>query len=399
MTTRARVTLALVCASTLWLMRVVGPGLHGFQIARASAAAVPMPRGIYLYRENPGAPSTDFDRALGVPGVDGMAIVLDWATIEPSPDTFVFDTLDAQLAQAQAHHLAIELAIRAGRSVPAWAAGASPLPLAYAPHRGEGRCQEVSVPPPWENSYQSAFAAMLGRTADYLRSKHASPTVVKLTGLNATTEELRLPAEGPDETSACPGGGRDDVAIWQRAGYTPARIEQAFDQLAASFGHAFADVPVVVALIPQGAFPPIDERGRLVRGRAKETLGESVLAAMVSSGARRLPDHFILQHDFLVTDLPAEPTVMTLARAHDLPVAWQTNLWLGREGKGAACGGTVAHGTVCSDEQYLELLERGIHPAGGTGKNAQGLFIEVFLYDVVAHPTVIAKAHAELISR
>ena len=353
-------------------------------------------RGIYLYRENPSMPSADFDRALGVAGVDGMAIVLDWSAIEPKPDTFVFDTLDAQLAQAQAHRLAIELVIRAGRFVPTWLAGPSALHLAYAPHRGQGRCQEVTVPPPWEDAYQTAFAVMLGRTADYLRARNATPAVVKLTGLNSTTEELRLPAEGPDETSGCPGGGTDDVAVWQRAGYTPGKVEQAFDQLTAAFARTFTDVPVVLPAIPQAAFPPIDERGRVVRGQGRMDLGDSVLSALVAIAARRLPNRFILQYDFLMTDQPAEKTVMTLARAHDLPVAWQTNLWLGREGKGAACAGSVARGTVCSDDQYLRLLEQGIHPAGGAGRNAQGRFIEVFAADVVAHPAAIARAHAEL---
>jgi hypothetical protein len=381
------------CAS---LILIVAASCAGY-LALAAAAETPQgPRGIYLYRENPAAPSPDFERALAVPGVDGMAVVLDWSTIEPKPDEFVFDTLDAQLALARAHALSIELAIRAGKSVPAWLAGPSALKLAYAPHRGEGRCQDVTTPPPWDHAYQSAFAAMLGRTAEYLRSRGVTPAVVKLTGLNATTEELRLPAEGPDETAACPSGGTDDVAEWQRAGYTPARIEQAFDELAASFARIFADVPVAVALIPQGPFPPIDDRGRLVRGRAKQTLGDGVLSAMIGNGARRLPGRFILQHDFLLTDRPADTAVMSLAREHDLPVAWQTNLWLGRLGKGAACGGTVAQGTPCTDDEYFNLLEQGIHPAGGSGRSAQGLFIEVFAADVVAHPAVIAKAHAEL---
>jgi hypothetical protein len=387
---------AIACAAAIALagsVRAIGrTAVTGPQTPAASQGA----RGIYLYRENPSVPSADFERALSVAGVDGMAIVLDWSTIEPKPDTFVFDTLDAQLAQAQAHQLAIELVIRAGRFVPAWVSGPSALRLAYAPHRGEGRCQEVTVPPPWENGYQTAFAAMLGRTAEYLRTRNAPPAVVKLTGLNSTTEELRLPAEGPDETSGCPGGGTDDVAVWQRAGYTPAKVEQAFDQLAAAFARTFTDVPVVLAVIPQAAFPPIDARGRLVRGRGRVDLGDSVLSALVAVAARRLPNRFILQHDFLMMDQPAEKTVMALARAHDLPVAWQTNLWLGREGKGAACGGTIARGTVCNDDQYLNLLEQGIHPAGGAGRNAQGRFIEVFAADVVAHPAAIAKAHAEL---
>jgi hypothetical protein len=327
-----------------------------------------------------------------------MAIVVDWSAIEPKPDMFDFDAIDAQLRQAQTHQLAIELVVRAGRSVPTWLAGTSALRLAYAPHGGEGRCQAVSVPPPWENAYQSAFAAMLGKMAEYLRSKNANPAVVKLTGLNATTEELRLPAEGLEETAGCIGGATDDVVVWQRAGYTPARTRQAFDQLAASFARTFSIVPVVLAVIPRGAFPPVDEQGRLVRGRARRELNDRLLAALVSSAASRLANRFILQYDFLLTGKPAEQIVMALARANDLPVAWQTNLWLGREGKGAACGGTVVRGAACTDEQYLNLLEQGIRPIGGTGRNAQGRFIEVFAYDVVAHPAAIAKAHAELTS-
>jgi hypothetical protein len=389
---------ALACAALVVLTGPVGAARprRGVVDQAAGASRNGGPRGIYVYRENPSAPNRDFERALGTSGVDGMAIVLDWSMIEPNPSAFVFDTLDAQLALARAHDLAIELVIRAGKSVPAWVSGASALRLAYAPHRGEGKCQDVSVPPPWENGYQSAFAAMLDSTASYLRARNAEPAVVKLTGLNATTEELRLPSEGPDETAGCAGGAIDDVAVWQHSGYTPARVEQAFDQLAASFARTFTDVPVVLAVIPTGPFPPIDDRGRLVRGRAKQTLGGEVLAAMVKSAAHRLPNRFILQYDFLLTDRPAESTVMALARENDLPVAWQTNLWLGREGKGAACGGSVARGTPCTDEQYLNLLEQGIHPAGGAGRNAQGQFIEVFAFDVLAHPAVIAKAHAEL---
>lgn len=354
------------------------------------------PRGIYLYREQVQASDQQFAKALRVPGVDGMAIVLDWSAIEPHPNAYVFDTLDVQLRAEPPHHLPIELVVRAGKSVPAWLLGPSALRLAYATHKGKGGCQDVNIPPPWDRTYQTAFALMLIKTAAYLRSKNANVAVVKLTGLNATTEELRLPAETANETTHCPGGAKKDVVIWRKAGYTPEFLQEAFDGLASSFGEAFPGVPITLALIPHDAFPPIDDRGRVLKGKAKGDAESAVLGSLVKSAAHQFPNHFILQYDFLITDKPAEPTVMGLARTNNLPVAWQTNLWLGKDKKGAACGGTVEHGAVCTNDAYLKLLERGIHPAGGSGPSSLGRYIEVFSFDAVAHPDAIAKAHAEM---
>jgi hypothetical protein len=53
---------------------------------------------------------------------------------------------------------------------------------------------------------------------------------------------------------------------------------------------------------------------------------------------------------------------------------------------------------VCDDAQYLALLETGIHPDGRSGASGRALYVEVFPYDVTAHPASIAQAHAELIS-
>ena len=49
-----------------------------------------------------------------------------------------------------------------------------------------------------------------------------------------------------------------------------------------------------------------------------------------------------------------------------------------------------------NEQSFLKLLQNGIHPAGGTGPNAQARYIEVFPSDAVAFPQAIATAHAEL---
>jgi hypothetical protein len=361
------------------------------------------PRGIILYREQL-ANDAQFNEALAVPGIDGMAVVLDWSTLEPTRGAFDTATIDTQLSEAQQYHLPVELVIRAGKSVPSWVSPGTQLKLAYATHGGAtGNCAPVNMPPPWDSGYQDAFASILKRTTDHVRSKGVTILAIKLTGINATTEEFRLPAEMPDATKDCPGGGINDIAIWQNASYKPAKLVQATRQLATSFATAVPGVPITLAMIPQGAFPPIDDSGHILRGKKRAALNASVLQSLVAGAAQALPGRFILQFDYLNYNQPANAAVVNLARANNLPLAWQTNLWRGgfRQGgqpEGAGCGGSPGKGTVCNDQEYLGLLEEGIHPAGGVGASSQGLYIEVFPYDALHHKSDIAQAHAELMS-
>lgn len=397
--TRSRTGLLLLCAGLLSAhardvvaQRFRQPARH----PATAAAPVHGAQGIFVYAEQPASSPTQFDQALGVPGVDGMAMVLDWSAVNPGNGTYDFSTVDWQLREAKTHHLPIELVIRAGRSVPAWLLGATSLHLAYAPHAGKGKCSPVDMPPPWEDAYQTAFRRVLDTTAAYLKAHGADLAVVKLTGLNATTEELRLPAESRAQTSKCPSGGTDDVMAWRRAHYRPDLLGLAFQQVTASYATVFPNTPVTLAIIPHGAFPPINDSGRVVRGRKKKQLNDQVLGALVAAAAQALPGRFILQFDFLLAGRPADSMTMALARANDLPVAWQTNLWLGGKGMGAACHGPMSSATGCTDQEYLSLLEEGIHPASGAGPSAEGRYIEVFPYDAVNHCPAIETAHLEL---
>jgi hypothetical protein len=358
-------------------------------------AAGPLPRGIYVYREQL-VNDAQFEQALAVPGVDGMALVLDWSAIEPTRGAFKTDTIDSQLQMARQHHLPVELVIRAGKSVPDWVAPNAQLKLAYSTHAGLGACQAVTMPPPWNPNFQNAFTEIVRRTAEYVDKQGVTISAVKLTGINATSEELRLAAEAPEATKGCEGGPIDDVAIWQKAGYAPSKLERAFDDLAKSFDEIFHGTPVTLALIPARPFPPIDEKGQIVRGKEIKTLNDQILQAMVASAAKRLSGRFILQHDYLMYNQPADPDVVGLARASGSYLAWQTNLWRGNLKEGAACGGAPQKGTPCTDDQYLGLLEEGIRPAGGQGPSARGLYIEVFPFDAIAHKGPIARAHQEL---
>ena len=89
-------------------------------------------------------------------------------------------------------------------------------------------------------------------------------TLLRLTGINRTTDELRLPAETPQSSGlACVS---DAVSIWQAAGYRPSLLLSGWDQITSSFERSFPDKAFSVAIIPQNAFPPIAEDGSIIRG-------------------------------------------------------------------------------------------------------------------------------------
>ncbi len=388
--TRIAMVLAAICA----LGRPPIAGQSGKQ-----------PRGLYVYSYPAFIRNGTFEKALSVKGIDGAAVVMKWAELEPGRDTYDFSEFDRRIALVRAHHLAIELGILAGGNAPDWiyqpssGKGAAKLTFGFSHHGGQGHLLTVTLAPPWDPVYQAAFAGMLGRVAQHLREIGALQdlSVVKLTGVNTDTDEIRLPAETPDETGN--PGVSDANAIWVRAGYRPSLVVQATREVATAWSHAFPDTWVVLPIIPQNAFPRIGEDGRAVSGRRGKIDVRDVLDDVVDAAVKASRGHFLLQMDWLMADEPVRPRVMQLARQFDVPVAWQTNFYLGRGGGGAACGGQFGQATKCDNASFLRLLEAGIRPHGGSGPNARGAFIEVFPPDAIEFEQALVQAHDESFGR
>ena len=366
------------------------------------ASADSGPRGIYIFPTPASVQNGLYERAMAVHGVDGVAVVFDWSDLSPAgkPKVYDFTELDRRIALARAHQLAVELVIEAGKGIPEWMFTPAPAGLAakrlafvYSHHDGAGQPRPAVMPPPWDTIYQDAFGDMLQQVAAHLRGtgEIRDVSVVKLTGMNTLSEELRLPAQTAAETGRQETA--DSLAVWQRAGYRPKLVEAAFDGLTASFARAFPGMMIALPIIMTNGFPPIDDHGQIVRGRAAKALQDDLLETLLRHAAKAFPDHFVLQHDFLIADEPARPQAVALARSNRLPLAWQTNLLLGQS---AAASGTFGNATPCNEESFLRLLRNGIHPQGGTGPSERARYIEVFPPDAIAFPTAIATAHAEL---
>jgi len=376
-----------------------------FSASAKTAAA----RGIFLWPTNWMIKNGDFDKAIAVPGVDGIGVHFTWAEISPALKTYDFTAMDRQLALARSHHLAVELSVMAGKGNPEWLFEKPPLGLglrrldfAVNYHGGNEPCQKVSMPPPWDPGYQAAFAGMLEQLAAHLRETgyDRDVAVIKLTGIQTLTEELGLPGATPAEArSQCVN---DHPRIWQEAGYRPSLVVQAMKGIAASYQRSFPDTMVSLPIIVLFAFPPIGEDGRPMPRAKAVGINDRLLDNLVRTAAKALPGHFVVQDCFLIADEPADQRTVALSHANNVGVAWQTNMWFGRYGKGAACGGRgkgflerMQNAIACDEQSFLQMLHRGMYPQGGTGPSANGLFIEVFPSDVVAFPRAIKIAHDE----
>jgi len=370
-------------------------------------------RGIYVYTNDVSgittATANQLVASFSVPGVDGVAVVIGWDAIEPAIGQYTWTLLDQWISQAISSGKKIDLVVMGGAATPAWlfqatpsGAGANALSFTITPHNGAtADCQPDTIAAPWDPAFLSQWDAMLAALSAHLKSAgtYGAVTLVRLTGINRTTEELRLPAETPQSTGL--GCVTDAIATWQQAGYKPSLVEQGWNAILGSFLKSFPDKYFSVSLIPtlygpkvDSGFPPIAEDGSMITGSGPGS-GPDLTQMLLASAAQQFPRHLVVQFDFLLPGQSPSVDVIEAARNLGTMAAFQTNEWEG--GQGAACSGTAATPTPCTDATFLTLLELGIYPLGQTNP-LRAQYIEVFHDNVTAFPAATEQGHTELLA-
>lgn len=414
----------------------------------AVAVALPLAaadiRGLYLYTEHPEKDLQTFQSALRVPGIDGVTILVGWKSIEPSRHAYGWqpgvpgvDLLGELLAASAGKK--IDLAIRAGQDTPDWlfapvsqgGAGAAPLQFQVAPLEGDvpsGTCNAVKIAAPWDPAFLAEWDAMLAALAQHLRDIGAYDSVlsVRLTGINRTTAELRLPAELL--TKPCV---TNSVETWLQAGYRPAKLLQAWDAVTDSFKKYFPDKVFTLPIIPSASgngtreypFPPIDDNGCPFAPPWPTSASDPNFfatscvdrasnpgqfppspdqdAPLLDLASRKFPGRLVVAYQNLDLRFPAQPYVLYAANTWGTGAAFQTNDYIGPFQQ-AACSVVSGQFGSCDATNYLALLELGIHPCRTNSALCSGsdtpraTYIEVLPPDALAFPGAILQAHEEL---
>ena len=373
----------------------------------ASTAAADL-RGIYVYTPLGAQDSTpatqSIKSALNLPGVDGMLLVGLWSAIEPAIGTYDWSNLDNWMSFATSSGKKVDLVIRAGDGTPSWlfqpapdGAGATPLSFTITPHEGKtDHCDAETIAAPWDPVFLSQWDALLNAMSTHLQSTGAygALTLLRLTGINRTSDELRLPEETAQSTGlSCVS---DSVSTWQQAEYRPSKLLQAWDAVTSSFQKSFPDKSFSVAIIPnppQIAFPTIAEDGSVIPGNPPE---QNVPLLQLAS--QKFPGRLAVQFNFLLPGTPANPEVIQAAQTLGTLVAFQTNNFYSLSQQGAACGGIPERPTPCTAASFLTLLQTGIYPLG-RDNTLRSQYIEVWDTNANAFPDDVQQAHNELLAQ
>ncbi|HEX7137880.1 MAG TPA: beta-galactosidase [Vicinamibacterales bacterium] len=359
-------------------------------------------RGVYVYSNDLSKLATPTANAvrssLGIAGMDGIALVISWSAIEPSMGQYQWTTLDPWLQQAATAGKKIDLIVTGGSGTPSWlfdpqpsGGGAHSINFTISPHSGAtGQCDAETIAAPWDTAFLTQWDAMLVALAAHLKSigAYGSIALLRITGINRTTDELRLPAETAQSTGlSCVSNA---ITKWQNAGYKPSLLLQGWDAITSSFKKSFPDKTLSIAIIPSNAFPAIAEDGSQIKGTPPDAN-----APLLALAAQKFPGRLVVQFNFLMPGEAASSEVIGSAQTYGTLPAFQTNEYLGSTGQGAACSEPVTNPTPCTAQTFLALLQTGIYPLG-TANPMRAMYIEVFQANANACQGDVLQAHDEL---
>ena len=139
------------------------------------------------------------------------------------------------------------------RRVQAIGAGATPFTFQLSARQGVGQssCNSTIIAAPWDPVFLGEWDSMLAALAAHLKSvgTYDAVTSLRLTGINRTTAELRLPEE--ILTTPCV---TNSLQTWLQATppYRPSRVLQAWDAITSSFLKSFPDKFFGLEVVPIG---------------------------------------------------------------------------------------------------------------------------------------------------
>lgn len=224
--------------------------------------------------------------------VRGIFVALYWKNLETKEGVYTWTEIDKILTQAAANGKVVTLGVMAGVNTPSWVYtdGAQSFKFLWdKPTKSPAICSVQSFPVPWDPVFLAkwqAFIEALG--ARY--SSNSTLVSVMIYGLNFHSIETTLPASNGQLIS---GNGKSCTGynyplLWQQAGYTRTRVEDAVFAMQSYFQTAFPNTQLMAGLNP-GGFPPIDQNGALI---PHMTVDPQAPSDLMASGAISLGPQF-----------------------------------------------------------------------------------------------------------
>jgi len=374
---------------------------------------------------------------------------MDWSYIEPSLGVYQWNRMDQWINEAFSMGKVVNLAIRggggtAGTATPGWlfsAARATSLNFDVSAHQGQGGCIPETIAAPWDLSFLNSWDNMLLALSDHLANTYVISilpitelqvvSMIRLTGINRTTDEFRLPEQTPATLASCGANPPNSIQTWlyppnNIQPYTPQNLQFAWTSLTSDFQQLFPgmyfNLPIIPdntgsggpSNVPQNPFPEIDENGCVYDPPVDPTQlnpppcidtgfsGVDQNAPLLAIASQDFEDHLAIEFESLDAQHPANTYVVQEVQTlngGNTGAAFMTNQWAGN---GAACSGGPGTGKPCKNgaAYFNLLLEPGIYlPKPTSIPRFRSQYLEVFWTDVLRgpdFPCAIWQAHIDL---
>ena len=346
-----------------------------------SASAVRNDAGLYLYMGHPYLKNHEvpYATALSQSCIDGAAIMVQWGMIEPQAEIYDWSNLDEWVRKTVLLHKKLSIGVMAGLFTPDWlygpGYGVPKNSFNYNRSSTGASCIVMNQPSVWNPVYLREYGKLMTALSRHLRdlpvagrpagAAYQALRFIKLSGINNTTEELRVDATKPDNG---PCHQSDAAAIWAKAGFTPDKVVAAFMTIAAETAQAFPDKILSVDIIHRSAFPPIDNSGHVYAVspgpvRTPDPLTEKILDAAIPVYRDRL----LVQWDALWNGKP--PQEVLTAGKRGARMGWQMNGFMGEWGGSGYIYPGWKIGVCKTSADFQSILDNGI--------NRGGFYIEV----------------------
>ena len=368
--------------------------------AKISDGGAASPRGVYIPTFQKAISSdTLLQQENTKPYVDGFFLSRTWSQIETSPGTYNWTSLDEDIQTVAAAGKKASLAIGAGAQSPPWICNgttdggphAECITLIIQPFSNTTgtttACNRQLLPLPWDPVFQADFAGMVTALGAHVAGNatwRSTLVLVKVTGINDTTEETILPSQKGGTTTctsgdACTGGKcakTDTLAALKAAGYTDASATMALLAFAGDFRAAFTGLPIGSQVSGDLPSPGTDSLPLVL---AKAFVGAPSLRPIT------------VQDNGLAATTGVDPGTLFALEA-GVPVGYQmlagvsgdTRCEMGR-GLGPD-GGTVP----CTEAVLIDAINNGIDKGGAR-------WLEIYEADVNAYPDAATYAHSKLV--
>jgi hypothetical protein len=268
---RQHVALVLVSAVLLFSTAAMTEA----QQPRASATEA-APRGLVVVIENKANRALDL-RGLNNPSINGAALQIRWADIEPVQGNPDWSRLDQLFAAAESSKKWVKLLIFPGFFSPAWAlegAKTEQFAIQYGPDKGTVE----RLPMPWDEVYLNHWFAFLKQLSGRY-GKNPAFRVAAAAGPTSVSVEMTLP-QSPKE-----------IKTWIKDGYTPSKYIGTWQKVLQTYA---ADFPGQYVCLTVGDGLDINEQGKVSHGEGMRTRQAIIDRAMNLLGQR-----FVLQNSAL----------------------------------------------------------------------------------------------------